>query len=130
MAAGKILIIEDNKDLLKLLAQLIRDQGYEVSTAVDGQEGLEKVQTEEPDLVIADLAIPKMTGNVVVRILKQSPRFVRLPIIMLSAFVSPDMQFNVEVPADCYMSKPFNEEALLHKIEELIAKSGREKAVV
>lgn len=127
---GKILVIEDNKDLLKLLAQRIREEGYEVLTAADGQQGLDIVHAEDPDLVIADLAIPKMTGNVVVRIMKQSPKFFHTPVIMLSAFVSPDMQSNVEVPADCYMAKPFNEEILMRKIEDLIAKSGRAGAAV
>lgn len=120
---GKILIIEDNNELLKLLAQRIREEGYDVATAEDGQAGLEKAISDLPDLVIADLAIPKMPGNAVVRILKQSPKHARIPVIMLSAFVSPDMQRSVEIPADCYMSKPFKEDLLLQKIEELIEKS-------
>lgn len=125
----KILLIEDNRELLKLLAQRLREEGYDVETCEDGQQGLEMAKSSLPDLIIADLAIPKLPGNVVVRILKQSPKHRTIPIIMLSAFVSPEMQHNVELPADCYMTKPFKEDALLRKIEELIEKSRPPVAV-
>ena len=116
----KILLIEDNKELSKLLSQRLREEGYMVDAAADGQEGLDKVAAVVPDLIIADLAMPKVNGNVVVRILKLSPNYSRIPIIMLSAFVSPEMKTGVEVPADCYMSKPFDEPILLGKIRDLL----------
>ena len=120
---GKILIIEDDRELLKLLAQRVREEGYEVETAADGHVGLEMAKLNAPDLVISDLAIPKLSGSMVVRILKQSPKHRRIPIVMLSAFVSPEMHDGVEIPADFYMSKPFQEGALMKKIEELIEKN-------
>ncbi len=120
---GKILIIEDDRELLKLLAHRMEEEGYTVETASDGQAGLELAKVIHPDLVISDLAIPKLSGSVVVRILKQSPKHRQIPIIMLSAFVSPEMQEGVEIPADCYMSKPFQEASLLRKVEELIEKN-------
>jgi len=116
----KILLIEDNKELSKLLSLRLREEGYVVDIAGDGQEGLDKVAAAVPDLIVADLAMPKVNGNVVVRILKLSPNFSKIPIIMLSAFVSPEMKNGVEVPADYYMSKPFDEPILLRKIRDLL----------
>lgn len=129
MKTAKILIIEDNQELSRLLAHRLRDEGYKVFQAEDGQKGLLKVQTEQPDLLIVDLAMPRLPGNRVIRILKDDPAFQDIPIIMLSAFVTPEMKESVEVPADCYISKPFDEKFLLNKVDELISRRRPESVL-
>lgn len=129
MKTAKILIIEDNQELSRLLAHRLRDEGYKVFQAEDGQKGLLKVQTEQPDLLIVDLAMPRLPGNRVIRILKDDPAFQDIPIIMLSAFVTPEMKERVEVPADCYISKPFDEKFLLNKVDELISRRRPESVL-
>ncbi len=116
----KILLIEDVKEVQIVVSTRLRANGYQVVTAKDGQEGLAKVDLEKPDLIITDLALPKVTGNVIVRILKKSEKHKQIPIIMLSAFVHAGTGAGVEVPADAYIAKPFDAEVLLGKIKELL----------
>lgn len=130
MRKGKIVIAEDNQELSLLLAERLREEGYDVHRAKDGQRGFLKVQAERPDLLIVDLAMPKLSGNRVVRMLREDLSCCDIPIIMLSAFVTPDMVGNVEVPADCYMTKPFNEESLISKIDELISRRRGQSVLV
>lgn len=116
----KILVIDDNVEIVRLLASFLKDHGYEVVTACDGQTGIDKVAIEMPDLVIADLAMPKITGNVLVRIVKSSKKYSQIPVIMLSAFVDESMKEGVEIPADAYVTKPFDEEEFLALVRQLI----------
>jgi len=129
MSKGKIVIAEDNIELSQLIAARLRDEGYDVYQAEDGQKGLIKIQAEQPDLVILDLAMPRIPGSKMIRVLRDDPMFRRIPIIMLSAFVTPDMGESVEVPADYYMSKPFDEKRLIEKINELISRSNNSCAI-
>lgn len=116
----KILVIEDQVQIIKLLTGRLKASGYNVVSALDGLEGLEKVKKELPDLVITDLALPKMVGSTIVRIMRGSEQYKHIPIIMLSAFVHENMAQGVEVPADAYIPKPFEAEKLLAKIRELL----------
>ncbi|MBI3313899.1 MAG: response regulator [Candidatus Omnitrophica bacterium] len=116
----KILLIEDMEDIRGLLSERLKAHGYDIIEAKDGQEGLEKAENENPDLIITDLALPKMTGSAIVRVLKKSEKKKHIPIIMLSAFVHEKMGEGVEVPADVYIPKPFEAEELLKKIKELL----------
>jgi len=116
----KIVFIEDHEYVRHVVAKRLSANGYKIITAKDGQEGLDKVKAEMPDLVITDLALPKINGSVIVRILKKSPAHQRIPIIMLSAFVRESMGEHLDVAADFYMPKPFNSEDLVGKVRELI----------
>ncbi len=116
----KILFIEDLPELQKLVAARLKASGYEVVVAKDGQEGVNKVSSEKPDLIITDLALPKITGNIIVRILKTSEQFKHIPVIMLSAFVHERMGEGVQYPAEAYIPKPFDAAKLLEKIKELL----------
>lgn len=122
---AKILIIEDQTAIVKLLKTRFKAIGHEVVSAGDGHEGLEMVKKDMPDLIITDLAMPKMTGNIVIRILKKSDAFKHIPIIMLSAFIRGTEKDSVEVPADEYIAKPFSAEALIGKVQELLAKTKK-----
>lgn len=120
LMSQKILVVEDQPPVLKMITSRLKSEGYTVVTAKDGQEGIEKVKSENPDLVITDLAMPRMTGNVLVRIMKLSEQHKRIPIIMLSAFVHEKMGEGVEVPADAYIPKPFDGARLVAKVKELL----------
>lgn len=122
--AKKILVIEDQKELAKLYATRLKAAGYDVTAAHDGQKGMEEVPRVNPDLIVTDLAMPGMPGNSIVRILKSSEQYRHIPIIMVSAFVQENMKSSVEIPADFYITKPFKAEALLEKVQELLAKQN------
>ena len=118
----KILIVEDEEDLVKLLTLQLKNAGYDVVSAKDGQEGLEKVRAEMPDLVLLDVMMPKIDGFQVCRLLKFDNQFKHIPIIMLTARGLPkDEKTGAEVGADRYMVKPFEGKKLLKTIEELLS---------
>jgi DNA-binding response OmpR family regulator len=117
---AKILVIEDQPEIVKMVTTRLKAAGYDVISADDGQAGMTMAQNEMPDLIITDLAMPKMNGNVVVRILKMSEKHKHIPIIMLSAFVNEHMGDAVDVPADAYLPKPFSSDTLLSKVAELL----------
>jgi adenylate cyclase len=120
----KLLVIEDLPEIQKLLSARLKASGYDVITAKDGIEGMGKAEHDNPDLIITDLALPQMTGNVLVRVLKSSEKFKHIPIIMLSAFVHEKMGLGVEFPADAYIAKPFQAEVLIDKVRELLKENS------
>jgi len=112
----KILIIEDEADLVKGLKLNLADEGYEVSWASDGREGLRKALEEAPDLIILDIMLPKMSGLDVCRELRQ--KNIGIPIIMLTAKGGEiDKVVGLEVGADDYLTKPFSIRELLARIK-------------
>jgi DNA-binding response OmpR family regulator len=117
----KILIVEDSQDIRSILSMRLLINGYDVSSAVDGQEGLDKVKDEHPDLVMLDLMLPKIDGYEVCRMLKFDDKFKHIPIIILSALdQQEDREKATRSGADAYFIKPFDLELLLTKIEKLI----------
>jgi DNA-binding response OmpR family regulator len=117
----KILLIEDTEDLIKLVKMYLEHHRYEVITAYDGQEGLQKAKTDRPDLIILDLMLPKINGYKVCGLLKRDTKYSKIPIILFTAKTQEkDMKLGKEVGADAYLTKPFEPEVLLSKIRELI----------
>ncbi|MFA6430901.1 MAG: response regulator [Candidatus Margulisiibacteriota bacterium] len=122
----KILIVDDEPDVLELLKKLFSSEGFSVITASDGQSALELARKEKPSLIILDIMLPKMDGYVVARMLKFDENFSRIPIIILSAKIQEkDKQLGFEMGVDEYLTKPFDPEALLKKAREIIEKSSR-----
>ena len=122
MNKKRILVVEDEEDLRKMLKFRLEGLNYEVSEAGDGLEGLNKARTTKPDLIIMDLMLPKMDGYKVCGLLKPDARFSRIPIIMFTARAQEkDKEMAKEVGADAYITKPFEPEVLVGKIEELLA---------
>lgn len=121
MASKKrILLIEDEKDLLEMVRFRLEVSGYEVLAAYDGQEGLDKARKEKPDLIILDVMLPKMDGYKVCRMLKFDEKYKNIPIIMFTARAQDsDRKLGEEVGADGYVTKPFEPEVLLAKIKQL-----------
>ncbi|MCG8430421.1 MAG: response regulator [Candidatus Omnitrophica bacterium] len=119
MAKKRILVVDDEEWIAKVLQMRLEANGYEVLVAHDGQEGLETAQKEKPDLVLLDRMLPRMDGYKVCGLLKKDARFSSIPIIMLTA-MTQNPETESDVPADAYMMKPFDPPALLGKIRELI----------
>ena len=120
---AKILIVDDEVNLNQLIQTRLETDRHRVVTAYDGEEGLEKVKSEKPDLIILDVKMPKMNGFEVCRTLKNDDRYNKIPIILLSAMAQKDdFQAGEEVGADAYIVKPYEPTILLAKIESLLKK--------
>jgi len=125
----KILIIEDEEDLVKGLKLNLADEGYEVDWAADGVEGLRKALEERPDLIILDIMLPKMNGLDICRELRQ--KNISVPIIMLTAKGEEiDKVVGLEIGADDYMTKPFSIRELLARIKAHLRREKRERKTV
>ncbi|MBI3313460.1 MAG: response regulator [Candidatus Omnitrophica bacterium] len=119
--AKKILIAEDEPDIAQMLAVRLEDHGFEVVIVHTGPEALSKARTEKPDLMLIDYTLPKLKGDIVCRELKNDPLYAHIPIILLSAYRKD--QISEADRADFYISKPYEAEPLIQKIEELIAEA-------
>ena len=121
----KILIIEDEQDLIKGLKLNLSDEGYEVDWAVNGKEGLRKAVEEAPDLIILDIMLPEMDGLEVCRKLRQ--KNIGIPIIMLTAKGEEiDKVVGLEIGADDYITKPFSIRELIARIKAQLRHAEKE----
>lgn len=119
----RILVVEDETQLVDLMKMRLEANNYEVITAYDGQEALEKTRREKPDLIILDLMLPKMDGYKVCGLLKKDTRYAKIPIVMFTARAQEgDIKLGEELGADAYITKPFEPQVLLSKIKELLEK--------
>ena len=117
----RILIIDDEPDLLKALNTRFQAEGYDVITSKDGAKGLEKARKENPDLIILDLMLPKINGYRVCRFIKFDETYKHIEIIILTARAEDeDKKLGKEVGADYYMTKPFDNQELLEHIKNFI----------
>jgi len=124
MTKRKILVVEDEAELTGAIRIRLEQAGYEVLTAYDGQEGLEKARAENPDLIVLDLMLPKIDGYKVCRMLKFDEKYKKIPVVMLTARAQEkDEDLGYEVGADAFITKPFKYQVLLAKIAELLGGS-------
>ena len=116
-AAPTILVIEDYSDTRELLSVLLRRRGYNVIEAEDGLEGLLKVGGKDPDLVLLDLALPEMDGVEVARRIHEMPKLSQIPIFMISAYLTEEIQADLRALGRVGMfRKPFDADVLLENI--------------
>ncbi len=115
----KILVIDDDPEIVNLIKSRLEANHYEVTTAQDGEEGLKKVQHEMPNLIIVDVAMPKKDGYTFVLELGQQDDFKHIPVVVLTAKDKMRDLFNLEGFPN-YMIKPFVAEELLQKLSELL----------
>lgn len=121
MTKKRILLIEDESDMVYALTLQLEAAEYEVLTAQDGQVGLDLARKEKPDLIILDLMLPKIDGFKICRMLKFDKKYMKIPIIMFTARAQEqDMKRGQEVGADAYITKPFDTQVLLDKISALL----------
>jgi two-component system phosphate regulon response regulator PhoB len=117
----KILIVEDETDVVDLLALNLRKAGFRISSAADGASGLEKTRIDKPDFVILDLMLPKMSGLEVCKILKSDPITRAIPILMLTAKAEEiDRIVGLEFGADDYVVKPFSPREVVLRIQAIL----------
>ncbi|MBU1112369.1 MAG: response regulator [Candidatus Omnitrophica bacterium] len=120
MSKKRILVVDDEQALAELVKMRLETNGYEVLSAFDGQEALDKARKEKPDLIILDLMLPKIDGYKVCRMLKFDEKYKKIPIILFTARAQEsDKKMGQDVGADSYIVKPFEPKALLAKIKEL-----------
>lgn len=113
----KILVIDDEPDFLMVMEMRLRSQGYEAIIASEGDEGLKKAKTRQPDLILLDIMMPKMDGYTFVLELKKMESLKNTPIIVLTAKDKMEDIFKLEGVSD-YLLKPCDEEELLAKIRK------------
>ena len=117
----KILAVDDERHIVRLVQVNLEKHGYEVVTAYDGKEALAKVESEKPDLVVLDVMMPFMDGIEVLQTLRKNPATRDLPVIMLTAKAQDaDVFRGWSSGADCYLTKPFNPMELLSFVKRIL----------
>jgi DNA-binding response OmpR family regulator len=120
--ASTILVIDDDDKLNRLLKRFLKDYGFEIFSALDADEGLKKVRTVLPDLIILDIMLPGMTGFEVCKRIRESSA---VPIIMLTARGDVmDKVVGLELGADDYLPKPFEPRELVARIQAVLRRPG------
>lgn len=118
----KVLVVDDDTELLDTLGYVLRREGYEVHSAVDGQQALKHYETTQPDLVVLDGILPKIDGFEVCRQIRQNGS---TPIVLLSARLNEDDRIRgLQLGADDYITKPFSTRELCARIKALLRRSG------
>ena len=122
MNSEKILIIEDEENILEAVKYTLTQEGYDVFTSVDGEDGLEKAQEIKPDLVLLDVMLPKMDGFEVCRILRKD---LEMPVFMISAKAEEiDRVVGLEMGADDYITKPFSMRELVVRVRNSLRRAA------
>jgi CheY-like chemotaxis protein len=123
---AKILIAEDERDIRDLVAFTLRFAGYEVFTAANGEEAVELAPNINPDLILMDVRMPRMTGYEACRIMKLNPDLKDIPIVFLSAKgQETEIQQGLEAGAEEYLLKPFAPDQLTSHVKTILAKFGK-----
>ncbi len=126
MTRAKILIIEDDRDIVEMLEYNLQEQGYDTISAFNGKDGIVLAQKEQPDLIILDIMLPITDGFEVCRTIKSNQMTTNIPIIILSAkSQETDKVVGLELGADDYVTKPFSPRELLARIKAMLRR-GRE----
>lgn len=116
-----ILVVDDSPTERRLIANPLRQKGYQVSTANDGEEALSRAQGDQPDLIVLDVVMPKKNGFQVCRKLKMSPKTKNIKIVMLtSKDQETDRFWGLRQGADAYLTKPFEDKMLLDTVADLL----------
>ncbi len=122
---SKILVVEDERDIRDLIGFTLRFAGFEVVLVDNGIEAIEKVLVEQPDLVILDVRMPKMTGYEVCRQLKENPATSAIPVVFLSAKGQEDeIQQGLASGALEYIVKPFAPDELADQVRDILQRVG------
>jgi two-component system alkaline phosphatase synthesis response regulator PhoP len=121
MEQKRILIADDEEDVVTTLQFTLEKEGYHCLTAYDGKEALDKAKRENPDLILLDIMMPKMNGYEVARLLKFDERYKHIPIVMLTARTQEkDKEVGHETGADMYITKPFEMDDLVSTVHNIL----------
>ncbi|MGD1047213.1 MAG: response regulator [Candidatus Krumholzibacteriaceae bacterium] len=122
MKKGKILVVDDEVNITQILEFSIGAEGFEVISAQNGEEAIEKARREQPDLIILDIMMPKIDGYEACRILKANPLTKNIPVVLLTAKGRDiDRRLGMEVGATDYIVKPFSPNRLVERIHQLLS---------
>jgi len=125
MAKQKILVVDDEPDILEMVGVNLKSAGFEVVTAADGEDALRKARQVSPSLIVLDVLLPAADGLEVCKALRRDPVTAATPIIMLTAKASEvDRIVGLELGADDYVTKPFSPRELILRIKKLLARHG------
>ena len=127
---GKILVVDDDPDILDAVTMILESQGYHVVTARDGVEGLATLKAENPDLMILDLLMPKMDGFAVCKELRDPrwSRYNKIPVLVLTSVREEasrrryELETGLELGVDDYMEKPIAPDILLERVSKILIK--------
>lgn len=123
----KILVTDDEKDIVELISYNLEKEGFSVLKAYDGEAALRLVQLQKPDLLILDLMLPKLSGLDVCKAIRNNPKVSHLPIIMLTAKVDEtDKIIGLEIGADDYITKPFSIKELVARVRAILRRLSAE----
>ena len=121
MSKGKILIVEDDRDIAEMVEYNLREEGYDTISAFNGEDGVRLAKKESPDLIVLDIMLPIIDGFEVCRILKKEQITADIPIIILSAKSrETDKVVGLELGADDYITKPFSPRELIARIRAIL----------
>jgi len=121
MAKEKILVVDDEEDIIELLRFNLSREGYQVSSAASGEDALTLVRSEIPNLLLLDLMLPGIDGLEVARRLKNNSNTMKIPIVMLTAKgEEPDIVTGLELGADDYVTKPFSPRVLVARVKAVL----------
>ena len=116
---ARILVVDDTPANIKLLRDLLASKGYEVSTAVDGEEALAKVAAEKPDLVLMDIQLPGINGMEAFRQVRADPGCAKIPVVAFTASVTPTDRSQISAAGfDAFISKPINLKEFLEAVRK------------
>jgi two-component system cell cycle response regulator DivK len=125
----KVLIVEDNEDNRELVVKVLRNKGYEIVQAADGEEALEKAVAERPDLILLDISLPKLDGYEVAKRLKSMEEFQEIPIIAFTAHaMKGDREKVIVAGFEGYISKPVNVRELPEQVRSFIR--GKRESII
>ncbi len=118
MGQKKILVVDDEVDLVETIRFPLESEGFTVLVSYNGEDALNQARTENPDLILLDIMLPKLDGYKVCRLLKFDERYRNIPILMLTAKTQEkDKTIGIETGADEYITKPFDMDELLEKVK-------------
>ena len=122
---GRVLVIDDSEVIRHLITINLELEGFEVVTAVDGQDALDKIHDVQPDVITIDVKMPRLDGLDTVALLRADPRTAGLKIAMVTASAQEvDLRRGETVGVDAYVTKPFDPEALVRTIRDLAARKA------
>jgi DNA-binding response OmpR family regulator len=120
------MIIDDEETFLKLVKNILEPEGFEVSTAYEGREGIEKMRKNLPDLLLLDINLPEVDGFQICQQIRKDPQLRELPIIMLTIRDKPEDEIRgLNIGSDDYLSKPFHPEDLITRINMVLRRVSR-----
>ncbi|MBV6395441.1 MAG: Transcriptional regulatory protein WalR [Anaerolineales bacterium] len=123
---AKILIAEDERDIRDLVAFTLRFAGHEVVAASNGEEAVQMAPQADPDLILMDVRMPRMTGYEACRAIKSNPKLKNIPVVFLSAKgQESEIQTGLEVGAEEYLLKPFAPDQLTDRVKAILSKFGK-----